>query len=72
MSVRVAALDDRNPSFPSHREADAAIALAPAEVDIAWMLATLLQPQMGSSTAAELDPILTAFLDAGAERSRAA
>jgi CTP synthase (UTP-ammonia lyase) len=37
MSVTVAALGDRNPSFPSHREADAAIALAPAGVELAWL-----------------------------------
>jgi CTP synthase (UTP-ammonia lyase) len=37
MSATVAALGDRNPAVVTHREADAAIALAPAGVDIAWV-----------------------------------
>jgi CTP synthase (UTP-ammonia lyase) len=37
MSVRVAALGDRDPAFVTHREGDAAIALAPPGVEIAWL-----------------------------------
>ncbi len=36
-----------------------------------FYLATLFQPQMGSSTATELSPILAAFVEAAEERSRA-
>jgi CTP synthase (UTP-ammonia lyase) len=38
--------------------------------DHPFYLATLFQPQMGASTATELDPIIAAFLDAAVARSR--
>ncbi len=37
MSLRIAALGDRDPAYLTHREIDAAIALAPPDTEIRWV-----------------------------------